>query len=71
MFNCSGFSAGVGKTGFEKNPYYPSPTIDPVSLTVYQPAGTLGTACVNGASVSVNTPEICFGDDEHCPGLIK
>jgi hypothetical protein len=66
-FNCYGIGASVGTTGFMANPAYPLPTVLPGG-GFYHPGGTAGTAYANGASVAVNTPNVCFGTPAQCPG---
>ena len=66
---CSGPSVSVGTTGFLANPGYPLPELRP-GFTVYHAGGRVGTVFANGASVAINTPEICVGDPAQCPGGI-
>lgn len=65
--NCYGIGASAGRTGFLANPAYPLPTVLPGG-GLYHPGGTLGTAYANGSSVSVDTPNVCFGTPAQCPG---
>ena len=67
VLECSGPSVSVGTTGFLANPYYPLPELRPGG-TVYHKGGRAGTLYANGASVAVNTPEICVGEPSQCPG---
>lgn len=68
VVSCSPVSVGVNKTGWETNPAGPRPVL--IGSGVYMPAGNQGTLWVGGSPVPVVTPEICFGSDAHCPGVV-
>jgi hypothetical protein len=67
--NCNTRPVGIEKTGFERNPLYPVPVVDPGGLGVLEEGGKVGTIWVDGQSADVNTPQICVGSDPFCPGL--
>ena len=57
-------ASSVGKTGFTRNPYFPSPTIS--GTNVSHPGGTVGWVYVNGVSQPVTTPPFCSGSPSFC-----
>lgn len=64
--SCSPITRSFGTTGFAANAAGPKPQIIPGG--VFVPSGNLGTLYANGASVGINTPEICLGEEIYCPG---